>query len=83
MNKSIATLALVACVALPAVAAEPVPAPKEKGSRAKELLEMKENARHVKPITVHGIEGPALPTAPASATRVLPASAPGAAAGTR
>jgi hypothetical protein len=74
MNKSIATLALVACVALPTLAAEPVV--KEKGSRAKELLEMKENARQVKPIAVHGIEGPVFPTAPASAPRVQPASAP-------
>jgi hypothetical protein len=56
MNISIAALALVACVALPELAAQPVP--KERGSKARELQAAKAQAQPVKPITTGGLKGP-------------------------
>lgn len=79
MYKYIAsTLALVACAALPALAAEPVA--KEKGSRAKELQAMKAEVRPVKPITKGGIKAPDAPPPRANASTGQPSSATGAVA---
>lgn len=63
MYKSIpTTLALVACVALPVWAADPVV--KQSGSKAKEQQAAKAQAQPVRPITTGGLKGPDAPPPP-------------------